>query len=52
MGMFVLNVAAVVKDPLVAKMRRLIGVGDGRLGCECEKGEEGGNEGKGVGEHF
>lgn len=52
MGMFVLNVAAVVQDSLVAEVGGLVGMGGGRLGCECEEGEEGGDEGEGVGEHF
>lgn len=51
MGMLVLDVAAMVKDPPVAKMGGLVGVGGGRLGCEREKGEEGGDEWEGVGEH-
>lgn len=33
------------------KMGGLVGVGGGCLGCECEKGEEGGDEWEGVGEY-
>lgn len=50
--MAVLSVAAMVQDPLVAEVGGLVGVGGSRLGCECEEGEEGGDEGEGVGEHF
>lgn len=55
MEMFVLNVVAVVEDPVVAEVGGLVGVGGDRLGCygeQGEQGEQGGHEGERVGQHF